>query len=132
MMGTLQEVQYMCFIVPHSILLTIRNITDKFIGKVKAQFMLSDWFTENGAVYNITWKNLVEPGKPQYGACTLRAEYVRLQTHTRIMKYFFLSIAKTVAQKRLKVTLYEHWSCCVTVRLSFRYPFFIFLTELVF
>jgi len=64
----------MYFIIPRSVLLKTRTASDRFIEKVKAQFTFSDFFTENRAVYNITWINLVEPSKPQYGACTLHAE----------------------------------------------------------
>jgi len=43
---------------------------------------------ENRAVYEITWKNIVEPDtghRWQYGAYTFRAGYLRLQTHTQNM-----------------------------------------------
>jgi hypothetical protein len=40
------------------------------------------------------WKNIVAPGRPQmtlqYGACTLHAEHLRLQTQTQNMEYLLL------------------------------------------
>jgi hypothetical protein len=38
------------------------------------------FFFENRADYDKMWKNIVEPGRPQYGACALDAGYLRLQT----------------------------------------------------
>jgi len=46
-------------------------------------YLITIFFFENRAFYEITWKNIVELKKPrttiQYGACTLYARYLRLQ-----------------------------------------------------
>ena len=46
--------------------------------------MFNNFFPENRAVYEIMWKNMVEPDRQQmeYGACALLAASLRLQTHT--------------------------------------------------
>jgi len=49
---------------------------------------LITFFPENCAVYEIGWKNIVELGTPQYGACALHAGYQRLQTHAQNMYYW--------------------------------------------
>jgi hypothetical protein len=55
----------------------MRNFSDKSCRENQnTHFMLSNFFSENPAVYEIMWKNIVEPDRPQmatYSACTLRA-----------------------------------------------------------
>jgi hypothetical protein len=43
----------------------MRNISDKFVEKIKTHFMLNHFFSENRAVYEIMWKNMVGPDRPQ-------------------------------------------------------------------
>jgi hypothetical protein len=51
--------------------------------------MFINFFSENGAVYEIMWKNVVEPDRPQmttkYGVCILHAGKLKLQAHTQNM-----------------------------------------------
>jgi hypothetical protein len=59
----------------------------KVVEEIK-HFMLNNvFFLENHAVYEIMYKNMVEPDRPQltieYGACGLHAAYLRLQTCTQ-------------------------------------------------
>jgi hypothetical protein len=37
----------------------------KVVGKIKTNILCSISFSENGAIYEIMWKNLVEPERPQ-------------------------------------------------------------------
>jgi hypothetical protein len=37
----------------------------KVVEKIKTHFLFSNFFPENLAVYEITWKNIVEPDRPQ-------------------------------------------------------------------
>jgi hypothetical protein len=42
------------------------NISDKVVGKIKTHIMCQTFFfSENRAVYEIMWKNIVEQDKPQ-------------------------------------------------------------------
>jgi hypothetical protein len=43
----------------------MRNVPDKIVEKIKQLILRSITFVENRAVYEIMWKNIVEPGKPQ-------------------------------------------------------------------
>jgi hypothetical protein len=50
----------------------------KVIEKIKTHYMFSNFFSpENPAFYEIVWKNIAEPDRPQmaiyYGACALHA-----------------------------------------------------------
>jgi len=55
------------------------------VEEIKTHILCSVTFFQNLSVYEITWKTSVEPGRPRrkYGACTLRAGYLRLQTRTQ-------------------------------------------------
>jgi len=62
------------------------------------------------AVYEITWKNIVEPGRPHYNMA--HAHYVldsKVYKHTlRICNTYCFSTATVLAQTRLSVTLFVH------------------------
>jgi hypothetical protein len=48
-----------------SILLRMRNISDKVVQKIKIHILCSLTVSENGTGYEIMWKNTVEPDRPQ-------------------------------------------------------------------
>jgi len=45
----------------------MNNVSDKIVEKIKTHILLvcSIPYLENCAVYEIAWKNKVEPGRPQ-------------------------------------------------------------------
>ena len=44
----------------------MRNISDKSCRENKnTHFMFNKFFSESGAVYEIMWKNVVQPDRPQ-------------------------------------------------------------------
>jgi hypothetical protein len=54
------------FVISRSFFLRIRNVSDKIIMKIKTHIMcLGTFFFENRAVYEIMWKNFVDPVRPQ-------------------------------------------------------------------
>jgi len=54
-----------CMIVSHSVLLIMRNVSDKYYGKnLNTYFMFNNLFFGNSAVYEIKWKNVAEPDSP--------------------------------------------------------------------
>jgi len=62
----------------------------KVVEKIKTRILCSMtfFFFKNRAVYEIMWKNIVEPDRPQmtiYSACAFHAWYLRLQTHIQNM-----------------------------------------------
>jgi hypothetical protein len=58
-------------------LLRMRNVSAKITEEIKTHILCSIPYSENRAVCEITWKNTVEPGRPQMtiekGASTLHA-----------------------------------------------------------
>jgi len=64
MKGTLHEDQYTFFITSLSVLLRMRNISDKLCRKIQKHiFYIQQVFTKNRAVYEIMWKNSAEPDR---------------------------------------------------------------------
>ena len=64
--GTLNDDQYIFLIISRSFLLTMRNVSAKVLKKIKTHFMFSKFFFfENRVLYEITWKNTVQPDRPQ-------------------------------------------------------------------
>ena len=64
--GTLHEDQYTFFIIPRSVLLRMRNTSEK-IRRVpeNTRFMFNNFsFFENHAFYETMWKHIVEPDTP--------------------------------------------------------------------
>jgi hypothetical protein len=64
MMSTLHANQYTFLIVSRLILRRIKNVSDKFVEKIKSHVLCSVAF-DSCAVYEITRKNIVEMGRPQ-------------------------------------------------------------------
>jgi hypothetical protein len=64
--GTLHEDLCTFVIISRWILLRIRNFSDKIVEKIKTHILCSiNFFPENRALYEIMWKNVVEPDRPQ-------------------------------------------------------------------
>jgi len=98
------------FIISRSILLTVRNTSDKFVQKIKAQVLCSIIFLclENRAICEIMWNNAVEPGKPQMTKGRMRIACWNTQAYKHtlgICNTYCFSTATMVARTRLIVTL---------------------------
>jgi hypothetical protein len=65
MLITLQEVRYRFSIISSTILVGMRNVSNKVRRQIKTQFFSNNFFSENLSVYDIMWKNTVEPRRPQ-------------------------------------------------------------------
>jgi hypothetical protein len=52
------------FIISHSIILRMRNISDTVVKEIKTHILCSITLFENRAIYEIMWKNIVERGRP--------------------------------------------------------------------
>jgi len=56
----------------------------KVVEKIKTHFVFGNFFFENRSVCEIMWKIWYSRTghRWEYGACALKAGYLRLQTHT--------------------------------------------------
>jgi len=56
----------MFLIISRSVLLEMRNVSDKSCRENQnPYFVFSNFFFENGDIYEIMWKTIVEPSRPQ-------------------------------------------------------------------
>jgi len=98
-------------IVSHWILLGMKNISDKGCrGYQNILCSITFFFFENRAVYEIMWKNIVQPGRPRM---TIRACLI-LQTHTHLQHV--IPIAFPLQQwlhERASVLRYTYTVCLV-------------------
>ena len=64
---TLHEDQQTFLIISRSMLLRLTNISDKFVEKIKTHILclVTFFWFENRAFYEITWINIVQPDRPQ-------------------------------------------------------------------
>jgi hypothetical protein len=60
-MGTLHEDLCTFVVVFFRIILRMRNVSDKSCGEIQNTFYIWEPFSENRAVYEILWKNKVQP-----------------------------------------------------------------------
>jgi hypothetical protein len=58
-MVTLHEEQHTFWIMPHSVLLRMRNVSDKSCRENQNTHFMFHNFFENHAIYEIMWKNTV-------------------------------------------------------------------------
>jgi len=119
-MGTLHEDQHTFLIISHSVLLRTRNVSDKVVETFKTHILGSKLFFENRALYEITWKNNVQPGRPQmtiwnmriacwiHKATNTHAEYAILtafQLHngcTKTLRYTYIACLVSLRKERIK------------------------------
>ena len=123
------------FIISHSIILRMRNVSDKVVKEIKTHILCSITLYESRAICEIMWKNILERGRPQmtiwrWAMC---AGYLRLHTHTHTHTHtlslslslslthththththtmcntYFLSTATIIARRRVNVTVYVY------------------------
>jgi hypothetical protein len=66
MTGTLYEGQYTFLIISRSVLPRIKMFQTNFVEKIETHILCSiNFFSKNSAVYELVWKNKVQPDRPQ-------------------------------------------------------------------
>jgi hypothetical protein len=81
-MGNLHE-DVRTFVMFFSVLVTLKTISEKICREFQNTYYsyFQQFFSNNCAIYEIIWKNVVQSDKPQttiwYGAYILNAEYLR-------------------------------------------------------
>jgi len=109
-------------IISRSVRLRMRNVSDKFVEKIKTHILcVITFFIGNRALYETMWKNAVKPGRPQMTirrmciACSISNATDTLRTSNN----FCVSTATTVARTRLHVTLCLQCLSCSTCSIRF-------------
>jgi hypothetical protein len=110
--------QYKYMIISSSVILRVRNISDKCCREnPNTHFTFINFFVENRVVYEIMWTNVVEPNKPQMAIWRMRIAcwIPRLQHILRKVTQCF-STAKMVARTLLTAALYVHYLSLIIAR----------------
>ena len=85
-MDTLRDDHYTFLIISRSVLLTMRNVSDKSCReKQNTHFVFNNvvFFPENYTVNEIVWKNIAVPGRPQMAMwCVHIAGWIPKATNT--------------------------------------------------
>jgi hypothetical protein len=63
--GTLHEDLCTFVMIYRTILLRMRNVLNRIVEKIKTHCMFYNFFSENRAFYEIMWKSMIEPDRPQ-------------------------------------------------------------------
>jgi hypothetical protein len=83
-------------------------VQTKVVEKIKTHILCRvTFFYENHAVYEIMWKNIVDPAGPH---CMLDAEEYKYTL--RVCNTYCFSTTTVVARMRLNVMLYIHRLSC--------------------
>ena len=122
-MGTLHEDQYIYLIIPHSILLRIRNVSDIFVEKIKTHILHSVTLKKNHPISEIMWKNIAKPGRLHMTVwCPWIACWIPKSVDIlRICNNYCFFISIMVAQTCLSVTLsclYDYEMLLLVCRLT--------------
>jgi hypothetical protein len=107
----------MSFMIISRTVLRMRNASGKSCRENRnTRFMFSSPLPENRPVRGITWKNVVEQGRPQMTIWRLRiACWITKAKSTLIIFYTYcFSMAIVDTRTRLIITLYVHCLSCVT------------------
>jgi len=110
MTGMLHDDQYIFLIISRPVLLRMRNMADKNCRENQnSHFMSNNFFSfENRAVYEILWKNTVDPGRPQMTIWRMRiACWVPKATNThphRLCSRLHLKCDGTRAETRFRLS----------------------------
>jgi hypothetical protein len=91
--GTLKEDQYNLtfFIISHSVLLRMRNVSEKVAEKIKTHVLCPvTFFFENLAIYEIMWKHFVMPDRPQMTMWRMRVACWIPRTTSTYSEYVIL------------------------------------------
>jgi hypothetical protein len=103
--------RYTLFITSRSIILKIRNVSDKSCRENQnTHFVFSKLFSKYRVVYEIMWENIVERGTTQMTIWRMRIECCiskAININPGYVTHCF-STAKTFAGTRLNVTLSVH------------------------
>jgi hypothetical protein len=52
-------------IISRSVLLRIRNVSDKVVEKIKTHFLCPETFFDTPDIYENMWKNIIDSERPQ-------------------------------------------------------------------
>ena len=73
--GALHKDQYAFLTISRAFLLRMRNVSDKNFEENQNTFCVEKPFRKNRSVYEITWKNIIEPSRSQMTIWRMRVAF---------------------------------------------------------
>jgi hypothetical protein len=113
-MGTLHENLYRFMIASRRILLRMRNLSDEFVEKNETRILSSVTLLRKSSLYEIMWKNTVQPERPQMTIWRMRIASWILNTTNTHSQYVIL-VAFQLQQwlhERTSILRYTYIACC--------------------
>ena len=99
-------------IISLSVLLRKRNISDRVVEKINVHFAFIIFVSEKRAVYEVMWKNIVEPEWPHNSAHALCMLVNKGYTHThKICNTYSFPTPTLVTRTRLRFVYNIHCLC---------------------
>ena len=122
MTGTLHEDHNTFLVIPRSVLVRMRNVSDKNCTESKHTFYVQHTVFENCTVYEIMWKNTIKPDMPQMTIQRMRFACWIPQATNSHSEYVIHSLytATTGTLPRLNVTSHVHCLSCSAIRNEFQ------------
>ena len=115
-MSTLHEDQCTFMIMSNSLLLKMKNVMDKIVEKIKTYILCSITFIlNNHAIYEIRWKNIVEPYMSQVTIWHMRITCSILKatnTHSECVILIVFPLQRLL-HERASVLRYMYITCLV-------------------
>jgi hypothetical protein len=111
-MRTIHEAQYTFLIISRSVILRMNNISNK---NQNTYVNVQQLFSKKCAVYEITWKNIVEPDRPQMTIWRMRIGcWIPKTTNTHSEYVILIDFPRQqwLIRTRLNITLYVHCLSC--------------------
>jgi len=102
-----------------SVLLRMVNIWHRRRGNENTHFVFSNPFSENRTVYEMTWKNIVERGRPQMTIWRMRiACWIPKVTHAHCEYVILIAATSTMVTRTHPVLLYTCCPCIVITEME--------------
>jgi hypothetical protein len=84
------------------------------VEKIKTHFTFNNFSSENRAVYEIMWKNVIQPGRPQVTLRDMRIAYwITNATNTHSEYVILALLLQQWLHERASVLYYTYITCLV-------------------
>jgi hypothetical protein len=105
------------FIIPRSVLLTMRSISDTCCTEIQITYFIFDnfYFSKILPFFEITWKNIVERGRPQMTIWRMRVACwitKAIYTHSEYVILIAFPLQQWFLERALPLR-YTHIACLV-------------------
>ena len=114
--GTLLEDRYTFFIISRSVLLRMRNVSDESCRESQNTFYFQvTLFSQNRAIDEIIWKNIVDPDRSQMTVCSVR---LHKATNTLLEYVKIIALLLQLWLHKCTSLLHDTYIACLVVKVK--------------